>query len=82
VPTQFHGANIRVDDMRNVPVASDGAGPHVEVSPGHIGEIHWHPNADEWQFYISLVRRAFPEALERERRGLTRQATNNGPSFP
>jgi oxalate decarboxylase/phosphoglucose isomerase-like protein (cupin superfamily) len=41
-----------------------------------IREIHWHPNADEWLFNISvkrraLVRRVFAEALEWERRGLT-----------
>ena len=25
----------------------------VEVEPGHMREIHWHPNADEWQYYIA-----------------------------
>ena len=25
----------------------------MEVEPGHIREIHWHPNADEWQFHIA-----------------------------
>jgi oxalate decarboxylase len=24
----------------------------VTVHPGGIRELHWHPNADEWQYYI------------------------------
>jgi oxalate decarboxylase len=24
-----------------------------EIDPGAIRELHWHPNADEWQFYLS-----------------------------
>jgi oxalate decarboxylase len=24
----------------------------VTVKPGGIRELHWHPNADEWQYYI------------------------------
>jgi bicupin, oxalate decarboxylase family len=25
----------------------------VEVEPGGLRELHWHPNTDEWQYYIS-----------------------------
>ena len=25
----------------------------VTVKPGGIRELHWHPNADEWQYYVS-----------------------------
>ena len=25
----------------------------MEVEPGGIRELHWHPNTDEWQYYIS-----------------------------
>jgi oxalate decarboxylase len=24
-----------------------------EIYPGGLRELHWHPNADEWQFYLS-----------------------------
>jgi oxalate decarboxylase len=24
----------------------------VEVEPGGLREMHWHPNTDEWQYYI------------------------------
>jgi oxalate decarboxylase len=23
------------------------------VKPGGLRELHWHPNADEWQYYVS-----------------------------
>jgi oxalate decarboxylase len=25
----------------------------VTVHPGGLREMHWHPNADEWQYYIA-----------------------------
>jgi oxalate decarboxylase/phosphoglucose isomerase-like protein (cupin superfamily) len=25
----------------------------VTLKPGGLRELHWHPNADEWQYYIS-----------------------------
>jgi oxalate decarboxylase len=25
----------------------------VEVEPGALRELHWHPNADEWQYYLA-----------------------------
>ena len=25
----------------------------VEIEPGAMRELHWHPNADEWQYYIA-----------------------------
>ena len=24
----------------------------VEIEPGGMRELHWHPNADEWQYYL------------------------------
>jgi oxalate decarboxylase len=32
------------------------AGPRnlpLEVEPGGLRELHWHPNTDEWQYYVS-----------------------------
>jgi oxalate decarboxylase len=52
-PTRAPGGTVRIADMRNFVVSSDIAAALVEVEPGHIREIHWHPNADEWQFYIA-----------------------------
>lgn len=25
----------------------------VEVAPGGVRELHWHPTSDEWQYYIA-----------------------------
>lgn len=52
-PDQAPGGTVRVVDMRNFPVSSDIAAALVEVKPGHMREIHWHPISDEWQYYIS-----------------------------
>ena len=52
-PTTSPGGRVRIADTRNFPISTDVAAAHVEIDPGHMREIHWHPNADEWQFYIS-----------------------------
>jgi len=40
-------------DSRNFKVNNDIAMGHVTVHPGGMRELHWHQNADEWQYYIS-----------------------------
>ena len=52
-PTRTAGGAVRIADMRNFGISSEIAAALVEVEPGHIREIHWHPNADEWQFHIA-----------------------------
>lgn len=51
--TEFPGGAVRIADTRNFPIATDVAAALVDVKPGHLREIHWHPNADEWQYYVS-----------------------------
>jgi oxalate decarboxylase len=51
-PDVSPGGSVRIADTRNFPVSTEIAAALVEVEPGHIREIHWHPNADEWQYYI------------------------------
>ena len=36
----------------NFPVSTTIAAALVEVNPGALRELHWHPNTDEWQYYI------------------------------
>jgi len=50
---QSVGGAVRIVDTRNFQISSDVAAAIVDVNPGHMREIHWHPNADEWQFYVS-----------------------------
>ena len=52
-PTLSPGGTVRIADMRNFVISSDIAAALVEVQPGYIRKIHWHPSADEWQFYIA-----------------------------
>ena len=28
-------------------------GSVIELQPGALREMHWHPNADEWQYYLA-----------------------------
>ncbi len=50
---EFEGGRARIVDSSNFPAASTIAAALVEVEPGAMRELHWHPNADEWQYYIS-----------------------------
>jgi oxalate decarboxylase len=52
-PIRAAGGRVRIADSRNFPVSSTVAAALVEVDPGCLREMHWHPNAAEWQYYIS-----------------------------
>ena len=51
-PRVAAGGQVRIADSRNFPVAQTIAAALVEVEPGGLRELHWHPNADEWQYYL------------------------------
>jgi oxalate decarboxylase len=51
-PERARGGTVRIADSTNFPVARTIAAALVEVEPGGLRELHWHPNADEWQYYI------------------------------
>jgi oxalate decarboxylase len=51
-PIEAPGGRVRVTDSRNFPAATTIASALVEVEPGGMRELHWHPNADEWQYYL------------------------------
>jgi oxalate decarboxylase len=42
---------VKIVDARNFPVTTISSAL-IEVEPGGMREIHWHPNADEWQYYL------------------------------
>jgi oxalate decarboxylase len=50
---QTASGSVRIADSHNFPVASTIAAALVDVKPGGMRELHWHPNADEWQYWIS-----------------------------
>lgn len=52
-PITAPGGRVRIVDSNNFPVSTKVAAALVEVDPGGMREMHWHPNAAEWQYYIS-----------------------------
>jgi oxalate decarboxylase len=49
---QTRGGEVRIVDSRNFLVAKTIAAAMVTLRPGALREMHWHPNADEWQYWI------------------------------
>jgi oxalate decarboxylase len=47
------GGEVRIVDSSLFKVSTTIAAAIVTVRPGGMRELHWHPNADEWQYYIS-----------------------------
>jgi oxalate decarboxylase len=52
-PIRTKGGTVRISDSTTFPAATTIAAAFVEVEPGSMREIHWHPNANEMQYYIS-----------------------------
>jgi len=47
------GGEVTIVDSSTFRVSTTIAAAIVAVRPGGIRELHWHPNADEWQYYIA-----------------------------
>jgi oxalate decarboxylase len=53
-PTQqTKGGEVRIVDSRNFTAAKNIAAGMITLKPGGLRELHWHPNADEWQYWIA-----------------------------
>lgn len=52
-PIRTKSGQVRIVDSSNFPASKTIAAALVEIEPGGMRELHWHPNGDEWQFYIS-----------------------------
>ncbi|OYX87048.1 MAG: cupin, partial [Azorhizobium sp. 35-67-5] len=50
--TPFPGDATQVVDATNFPVTNLAA-LFIDLEPGGMREIHWHPDADEIQYYVS-----------------------------
>ncbi|MBK4765411.1 MAG: cupin domain-containing protein, partial (plasmid) [Pantoea sp. Brub] len=46
------GGTIQIIDSSIFPIAKTIAAAIVEIKPGGLRELHWHPNNDEWQYYL------------------------------
>ena len=51
-PIEVAGGRVRIVDSRNFAAAKTIAAALVEIDPGAMREMHWHPNTDEWQYYL------------------------------
>ncbi|MBA2941388.1 oxalate decarboxylase family bicupin [Paenibacillus sp. CGMCC 1.16610] len=52
-PIKTPGGSVRIVDSRNFPISQKIAAALVEVEAGAMRELHWHPNNDEWQYYLA-----------------------------
>ncbi|MGU3422304.1 oxalate decarboxylase family bicupin [Methylobacterium sp. D54C] len=52
-PVRTRGGSVRITDSTVFPASVTIAAALVEVEPGGLRELHWHPNSDEWQYYLS-----------------------------
>ncbi len=51
-PIETSGGKAWIADSNNFKASKTVAAALVEVEPGGIRELHWHPNQDEWQYYL------------------------------
>jgi oxalate decarboxylase len=51
-PIKTRSGTVRITDSKNFPASVTIAAALVEVDRGGLREMHWHPNGDEWQYYI------------------------------
>ncbi|HEV3091332.1 MAG TPA: cupin domain-containing protein [Candidatus Cybelea sp.] len=48
----FAGGTEQLVSQRQFPISKTITGVLLTLKPGGLRELHWHPNADEWQYYI------------------------------
>ena len=52
-PFVFPGGEERIVSSREFPIQKTVTAVLQDLKPGALRELHWHPNGDEWQYYIS-----------------------------
>jgi len=48
----FKGGREWTVDVSRFPIAKTIAGVILDLDPGALRELHWHPTADEWQYVV------------------------------
>jgi oxalate decarboxylase len=46
------GGKLWLVDSTKFPISKTITGAVLELEPGALRELHWHPNADEWQYVL------------------------------
>jgi oxalate decarboxylase len=52
-PLTFPGGWERIVTVKEFPINATLTSVMQYLEPGALRELHWHPNADEWQYYLS-----------------------------
>jgi oxalate decarboxylase len=52
-PENYPGGSARLVSVREFPISETMTGSILTIKPGGMREMHWHPNAAEWQYYIA-----------------------------
>ena len=47
-----NGGKLWLVDSTKFPISKTMTGAVLELEPGALRELHWHPNADEWQYVL------------------------------
>ncbi|MCY8498952.1 oxalate decarboxylase family bicupin [Bacillus atrophaeus] len=77
-PIITNGGKVRIADSSLFKASKTIAAAVVEVEPGGMREMHWHPNTDEWQYYISGKAKMTVFAAEGKARTFNYQAGDVG----
>ena len=51
-PETYPEGTMRLVSEREFPISTTMTGALMRIKPGALRELHWHPNADEWQYYL------------------------------
>jgi oxalate decarboxylase len=51
-PIRTKSGTVRITDTSVFPASKTISAALVEIQPGGMRELHWHPNTNEWQYYI------------------------------
>jgi oxalate decarboxylase len=71
------GGSVKIVDRHNFP-ATNIAAAIVTLKPGGLRELHWHPNDDEWQYFVAGEGRMTVFAAGGEARTMDFQAGDVG----
>jgi oxalate decarboxylase len=52
-PRKFAGGELRLATVNEFPISTTMAGGVMKLARGALRELHWHPNADEWQYILA-----------------------------
>ena len=50
--SETKSGKVQIADSNNFKVSTTIAATLITMQPGALRQMHWHPNADEWQYYI------------------------------